>query len=270
MAEVQRTHTPFTLAQGADALLKALHAAGILPHRQEGLLMLAQLNVETANGEACNNDNPGNLTADENGTHDFFRPIWYLEEDATTPRLKQLHDLMLDGKAPKAFRAYSSLEQGVTDYVAELKKRFPSLLRAAESGDPVAFAAAIKTSGYAPDAPAGTDNTMKQMLQSYLKAGVYSGLPLVGTGGPSQPSQPPGSDSPSPFTPLGGRADLPLLMVGSHGTAVELWQRLLGAQATGFFTSATDAATREYQARHGLKIDGKVGPNTWGSVTQAK
>lgn len=225
--------------------------------------MLAQINIETANGEACNNNNPGNLTIEETTSRDFFRPLWYREEDATTPRLKQLHDLMLEGKAPRAFRAYDTLDQGTADYVAELKKRYPSILRAAESGDAATFASAIKSSGYAPDAPAGTDNTLRQMLQSYTKAGVYSGLPLVGTGGPSQPSQPPESDSPSPFSPLGSRADLPLLMVGSHGTAVELWQRLLGVQDTGYFSSATEEATKDFQRNYGLKVDGKVGPVTW-------
>jgi peptidoglycan hydrolase-like protein with peptidoglycan-binding domain len=46
-------------------------------------------------------------------------------------------------------------------------------------------------------------------------------------------------------------------------------QRLLGMSEhlhTGFFGSATDRDVREFQKASGLKVDGIVGPKTWGKL----
>lgn len=62
--------------------------------------------------------------------------------------------------------------------------------------------------------------------------------------------------------------DRSLLMLGCDGPDVEELQRFLAekgyyrARIDGFFGTLTRAAVREYQADHGLKVDGMAGPIT--------
>ncbi len=61
-----------------------------------------------------------------------------------------------------------------------------------------------------------------------------------------------------------------LLKLGSDGGEVKKLQQQLVAQgfltkATGQFDAETDKAVRAYQAAKGLKVDGLVGQQTWGS-----
>lgn len=60
----------------------------------------------------------------------------------------------------------------------------------------------------------------------------------------------------------------PLVQRGDRGPAVEELHRLLeiaapGDSGFGTFGPKTDAAVRDYQARHGLQVDGRVGRQTW-------
>lgn len=62
-----------------------------------------------------------------------------------------------------------------------------------------------------------------------------------------------------------------VLKLGSMGPIVEQWQTFLRGQglhvdATGLFGPETDAATRAFQRRHRLDIDGKVGNQTFGKA----
>jgi peptidoglycan hydrolase-like protein with peptidoglycan-binding domain len=50
---------------------------------------------------------------------------------------------------------------------------------------------------------------------------------------------------------------------GSSGSPVARLQSALHMQADGTFGSETEAAVRRLQARHGLTVDGVVGPATW-------
>lgn len=59
------------------------------------------------------------------------------------------------------------------------------------------------------------------------------------------------------------------IKLGSIGPIVDQWQTFLRGQgflveASGIFDPATDAATRAFQKRHQLDIDGKVGNQTFG------
>ena len=63
----------------------------------------------------------------------------------------------------------------------------------------------------------------------------------------------------------------PLLVRGSRGSAVERLQRLLnelgaGLAVDGIFGSNTEDAVENFQKEISLKVDGKVGPETWGAL----
>lgn len=57
--------------------------------------------------------------------------------------------------------------------------------------------------------------------------------------------------------------DMKVIKKGSRGKAVKIWQIIVGADPDGVFGAKTDAATREFQRRKGLEIDGIVGKNSW-------
>ena len=57
--------------------------------------------------------------------------------------------------------------------------------------------------------------------------------------------------------------DMKVIKKGSRGKAVKIWQVIVGADPDGVFGAKTDAATRDFQRRKGLEIDGIVGKNTW-------
>lgn len=67
-------------------------------------------------------------------------------------------------------------------------------------------------------------------------------------------------------------ADEPVLRRGSDGEWVAYMQGLLEAQGhspgplDGDFGPRTDAAVRAYQEANGCKVDGIVGPETWGAL----
>lgn len=61
-------------------------------------------------------------------------------------------------------------------------------------------------------------------------------------------------------------ADMQTLKRGSSGTAVQVWQIVLGFekdQIDGKFGPYTEQRTIEFQAEHGLSKDGVVGQKTW-------
>ena len=73
--------------------------------------------------------------------------------------------------------------------------------------------------------------------------------------------------TPTPATPVKEMCNvsvtIPLVMYGSVGSAVAVWQQIIGVKVDGEFGSKTKAATLTFQANHGLKQDGEVGKKTW-------
>lgn len=143
MPEVPRQNTPASLEDLGDRLARQR-----LSSRQRCFL-LAHIAIETAQGRSIQNFNVGNLTVSraQLTSVPFWRPPWFELDETSTPRERELHQLMLEGKEPSAFRAYGSLDEGVSDYVRRLRQRFPSLLRASS---PALFVKAWKESGYTP------------------------------------------------------------------------------------------------------------------------
>jgi peptidoglycan hydrolase-like protein with peptidoglycan-binding domain len=57
-----------------------------------------------------------------------------------------------------------------------------------------------------------------------------------------------------------------ILRLGASSPDVTHVQRLLGVHADGHFGAATLRAVRRFQDRHGLLVDGQVGPHTWAAL----
>lgn len=53
------------------------------------------------------------------------------------------------------------------------------------------------------------------------------------------------------------------IKTGSKGTAVKIWQIIVGSEPDGIFGKDTLRLTKSWQAKHGLDADGIVGKNTW-------
>lgn len=160
MTEVPALRTPLTRDATAEALVPAyVRVFGVEPDRNRAELLLAQVWLENANGQAIIQHNIGNLaTSGTAGT--FWRPPWFdgaavdalPESDPNKARYQRLHEAMLSNKAPSAFRAFDSFEQGFDAWLRVLGS--PSkvaILNAASSGDANAFARAIFETGYCPD-----------------------------------------------------------------------------------------------------------------------
>lgn len=64
-----------------------------------------------------------------------------------------------------------------------------------------------------------------------------------------------------------GAEEHPFLERGMRSHDVGTWQVLLGdVKVDDIFGPLTEASTKRFQARHGLKVDGKVGPHTWSAA----
>lgn len=50
---------------------------------------------------------------------------------------------------------------------------------------------------------------------------------------------------------------------GTKGNAVKVWQIIVGVTADGIFGSGTETATKTFQKKHGLTVDGIAGPKSW-------
>jgi hypothetical protein len=57
-------------------------------------------------------------------------------------------------------------------------------------------------------------------------------------------------------------ASTSLLAAGAQGSEVGAVQRALGISTSGAFDGRTQVAVKEFQRRHGLMVDGVVGPQT--------
>jgi hypothetical protein len=148
-AAIELAPSPTRIVPAVPTPLDASTAAAHLRQWREtdgasGPLFLALVFIETGAGRKTRNYNPGNVTADDrhyNG--DAFRPDWFEVGPDSSPRIKELHDRMLAGQAPKAFRAYADLKAGFSDLLEQLRRNFKSVIDAAQSGNARNFVDAL-------------------------------------------------------------------------------------------------------------------------------
>ncbi len=177
---VARTATP--VAQSAfPGLIDEAFRSENAPLRGLQRMMLAVLaSIETGRGRSVQNFNVGNITAGPTYTGAVWRPPWFdASEAAGNPRLERLHQEMLAGRAPSAFRAYGSKEEGARDFARVLARSFPEVMRAALVPSAENFRAALAAK-YSPDyRNPKTTEALAQLMREYgitNAGGVASGF----------------------------------------------------------------------------------------------
>lgn len=166
--DLGRTPTPVSLDQARSLLRTALDARGTVVSPDAANVILAHIALENGNGERVIQHNFGNLIATQEWAGDFWRPPWFGDPTPETPpELRRKHELMLQGKAPGAFRAYANAAEGMRFYIGALDSL--GLLAAAENG-PRSFAAKASLR-FSPDAdPNALGNSLESIVER-IKAG---------------------------------------------------------------------------------------------------
>jgi hypothetical protein len=214
--------TPLTRALMAPYFLDAwLAATGGAPTREAAELLLALLYNETANGASLQNSNWGNLSHNPATGGDYWRPPWFdaeqialIADPAKRARMEALHAQMLAHKAPEAFKAFASHEDGAANFVRfVLRPKMRPLIDAANSGDAVAFAHAVHSTAYCPDEACRNAGPTYDRIRSEMRAAAI--LPT------SLPA--PAPSTLSPKRSGAGQAVATMLVAGLGGWL--LWKR---------------------------------------------
>lgn len=168
---------------GLTALVDAgFRALGRTLSAVERVNLAALVAIETARGSAIKNGNVGNISASASYPGPVWLPPWF-EPGQTDPKLAALHESMLAGKAPSAFRAYDSPEHGARDFARLLlTEPFASVMRAAgqTSADVLRRALSERYShDYRNPAATATLEALQRQLGLAPGSGVAGGALLV-------------------------------------------------------------------------------------------
>lgn len=164
---VSATKTPVTEQEAVVLLTTALtKSLGQPPPEHIGLYLLALAWIESGRGKSVVCNNPGNLMARgyRRGSEysvwsgNYWRPEWF-----SSPG--QLHDAMVSGNAPSAFRAYPSAVDGWEDYVALVVKK-QELLTSAMNDDVSDFVRALHAT-YSPDYSDSHVGTFRALITDF-------------------------------------------------------------------------------------------------------
>ena len=167
-------NTPQSAAQMREALDRL---APDLDNQQKAFI-LAHTALETRNFQSLKQFNVGNISTRDDKGLPFWRPNWYAEPGPdASERTKRLHQLMLEHKAPSAFRAYDTLDQGFGDYLRQMRGRFSPMLRARSASE---FVKEWRNTGYTPDLD--VDATLPNFTSLARKFGAVD-TPLLDAGG---------------------------------------------------------------------------------------
>lgn len=180
---VQRTKTNVPIFQMTNAVNEGWkNLFGITPSKEQVAMVLAQNALETGNRKNMWNYNVGNITTSGKGAYNYF-------DDLTTN--EQVSNGVWKKKNLK-YRAYSSLKEGVKDYLKLLSGgKYSNAWQHILHPNPIAFSKSLKESGYytADEAPytkalaklfnqyanvqktsiPQNDNNLDNMLNTYLQ-----------------------------------------------------------------------------------------------------
>lgn len=134
MIVVPRTPTPLPMSAFPGLIGEAFERIGrpLTPTQEANLAVIAC--IETGRGRSVQNNNIGNLSASPTYAFEVWRPPWFEPPTAqSTERNRRLHAEMKAGRAPSAFRAYTTPEEGAEDYARMLLTTFPGVLAAAKT-----------------------------------------------------------------------------------------------------------------------------------------
>jgi Mannosyl-glycoprotein endo-beta-N-acetylglucosaminidase len=172
--QVVPTRTPLSGSEAADALEAAWHGAVGRPPSEGTLsILVGQWAHETGRGASMLNYNFGGIK----GTGPSGATTVYLTHEGSGASEVQIRD---------RFRAYDSAEQGASDYLGLLQRRYPEALQAAERGDPVAFVQALKSGGYF----TGDETAYTKSVASLAQRALQWGFDALGG---AQPAAAPGA-----------------------------------------------------------------------------
>lgn len=185
--EVPRTPTPLEPAETAQKFLEAWEEVfGGRPNRSQAEWLLSLLWNENRSGEAIIQHNWGNLST-KNFQAAYWRPPWFRLEDIEAmqeparSRHLAIHQRMLEGKEPEAFRAFSDHETGARVWLERLRERFPTILEASLENSAVAMQDAIFESGYCASPACRTNAPRYQQLRDEIRAlGLFQKLRSAG------------------------------------------------------------------------------------------
>lgn len=163
VVDIQKTH--LTLDEASSALAAAYkNVTGKVANQETVKLITAQWAHETAGGKSMLNYNFGGIK----GTGPSGLSIAAQTREGYGDNSVTIRD---------HFRAYGSAEEGATDYVSLLQRRFPEALDAAQTGDVQAFAGALKKSGYFTDSVENYSKGLARWAGDVDASGALGRLP---------------------------------------------------------------------------------------------
>jgi hypothetical protein len=130
MIVVPRTRTPLPMGTLPGLIGDAFERIGrpLTPTQEANLAVLAA--IETGRGQSTQNFNIGAISAGPTYPFEVWRPPWFEPEPGE--RNARLHTEMKKGRAPSAFRAYTSAEEGAEDFARVLLSQHQNVLEAAK------------------------------------------------------------------------------------------------------------------------------------------
>ncbi len=156
---VAAQRTPLTGGEAARALEAAWQElTGEAPADETLSILVGQWAHETGRGRAMLNYNFGGIK----GSSPTGASTVYRTREGSGASEIQLQD---------RFRAYDSAEQGASDYLSLLARRYPDALQAAQRGDASGFVQALKSRGYFTGDEAAYSRSVSALARQALTAG---------------------------------------------------------------------------------------------------
>ncbi len=155
-SQVAAVKTQLSAGQAQEALRTAWErVTGEAPSDKTLALITAQWAHETANGGSMYNYNFAGIK----GTGPSGLSVAQRTREGYGENERRIVD---------NFRAYRSAEEGATDYVQLLSRRFPDAVEGARQGDPAAFVRGLKSRGYFTGHEGSYLNSVSSIASRYL------------------------------------------------------------------------------------------------------